>query len=106
MSDENKLPPGLKDDFYREFKDPFKESIFEPSETRDDKKKYWLTDVGLSPREIEVAMLVDSGKRNKEIASLLFVTEKTVKFHLTNIYNKVRLKSRHQLIYKLNEVSR
>src|ERR1700743_1707843 len=35
---------------------------------------------------------------NKEVASQLFVTEKTVKFHLTNIYKKMAVKSRAQLI--------
>jgi DNA-binding NarL/FixJ family response regulator len=47
-----------------------------------------LTQKGLSHREAEVAELVTKGLSNKEVASQLFVTEKTVKFHLTNIYKK------------------
>lgn len=53
---------------------------------------------GLSNREVEVAKVVVQGKTNKETANLLFVTEKTVKFHLTNIYKKLAVKSRTQMI--------
>src|ERR1700723_2243925 len=57
-----------------------------------------LTQRGLSHREAEVAELVSKGLSNKEVAGQLFVTEKTVKFHLTNIYKKMAVKSRAQLI--------
>ncbi|MDZ4676221.1 MAG: helix-turn-helix transcriptional regulator [Oligoflexia bacterium] len=57
-----------------------------------------LTQRGLSHREAEVAELVSKGLSNKEVASQLFVTEKTFKFHLTNIYKKMSVKSRAQLI--------
>lgn len=53
---------------------------------------------GLSYREAEVATEVVKGIGNKEVATKLFVTEKTIKFHLTNIYRKMGLKSRSQLI--------
>ena len=57
-----------------------------------------LIQKGLSNREAEVAELVSKGLSNKEVANQLFVTEKTVKFHLTNIYKKMSVKSRAQLI--------
>ena len=57
-----------------------------------------LINKGLSNREAEVAELVSKGLSNKEVANRLFVTEKTVKFHLTNIYKKMQVKSRAQLI--------
>lgn len=57
-----------------------------------------LIQKGLSNREAEVAELVTKGLSNKEVANQLFVTEKTVKFHLTNIYKKMSVKSRAQLI--------
>src|SRR5690606_31289283 len=57
-----------------------------------------LMQKGLSNRESEVAELVTKGLSNKEVANQLFVTEKTVKFHLTNIYKKMNVKSRAQLI--------
>jgi DNA-binding CsgD family transcriptional regulator len=57
-----------------------------------------LIQKGLSNREAEVGELVSKGLSNKEVANQLFVTEKTVKFHLTNIYKKMSVKSRAQLI--------
>jgi len=57
-----------------------------------------LIEKGLSYREAEVAAAIVTGRTNKEVASKLFVTEKTVKFHLTNIYRKLWVKSRAQLI--------
>jgi DNA-binding NarL/FixJ family response regulator len=53
----------------------------------------------LSPREMIVVKELLKGKTNKEIASTLFVTEKTVKFHFTNIFRKMRVKNRVQLFY-------
>jgi len=53
---------------------------------------------GLSNREVEVAGLVTRGYSNKELGDILFITEKTVKFHLVNIYKRMNLKSRAQLI--------
>ena len=57
-----------------------------------------LIQKGLSNGECEVAEFVSKGLSNKEVANQLFVTEKTVKFHLTNIYKKMNVKSRAQLI--------
>ena len=57
-----------------------------------------LIQKGLSNREAQVADLVTRGLSNKEIANQLFIIEKTVKFHLTNIYKKLFIKSRAQLI--------
>lgn len=52
----------------------------------------------LTHREVEVANKVLTGLANKEIATQLFVTEKTVKFHLTTIYKKLGFVSRFELI--------
>lgn len=52
----------------------------------------------LSPSEQNVVRLVIEGESNQEIARRLLVTEKTVKFHLTNIYAKLGVQSRAQLI--------
>lgn len=59
-----------------------------------------LMDAKLSFKEVQVADLTARGLSNKEIANQMFVTEKTVKFHLTNIYKKLNVKSRAQLIVK------
>lgn len=48
----------------------------------------------LSPREREVLRLVAAGKSNKEIARELGVTERTIKFHVTGILNKLGASNR------------
>jgi len=48
----------------------------------------------LSSRELEVLRLVASGSTNAEIARKLWVTEQTVKFHLSNIYRKLEVGNR------------
>ena len=48
----------------------------------------------LTERELEVITAVARGDRNKEIALQLGVTERTIKAHLTNIYNKLGVDSR------------
>jgi DNA-binding CsgD family transcriptional regulator len=49
---------------------------------------------GLSEREIEVLRLVAAGKTNPEIAAALFLSEKTVARHLSNIFAKLDVTSR------------
>ncbi|WP_018086671.1 response regulator [Desulfurispora thermophila] len=56
-----------------------------------DKKQRTLTE-----REMEVLQLVARGKSNKEIAQTLYISEKTVKNHLTNIFQKIGVSDRTQ----------
>ena len=49
---------------------------------------------GLTPRELQVLRLVASGKTNKAIAAELFLSEKTVDRHVSNIFNKLDVRSR------------
>lgn len=49
---------------------------------------------GLSPREVEVLRLVASGRSNPQIAATLFLSEKTVARHLSNIFTKIGVTSR------------
>jgi len=49
---------------------------------------------GLTSRELAILKTVAAGHTNKQVAAALFVTEQTVKFHLTNIYRKLNLRSR------------
>jgi two-component system NarL family response regulator len=51
----------------------------------------------LSDRELEVVALVAVGHRNKEIANKLFISEQTVKTHLTNIFQKLQVADRLEL---------
>jgi len=50
----------------------------------------------LTKRELEVLKEIASGKSNKEIASSLFITEKTVKTHVSNVLAKLELADRTQ----------
>ena len=51
----------------------------------------------LTPAEERVAALVAEGHTNREVASLLFVTDHTVEFHLSRIYRKLGVRSRAEL---------
>lgn len=52
----------------------------------------------LTPREIDIVCMVAQGLRNKEIARKLSITEGTVKTHLHNIYEKLQVKGRMELV--------
>ena len=54
----------------------------------------------LSERESEVLKLVTSGMSNKEIAENLFLSQRTVKAHLTSVFNKLNVASRSEAIVK------
>ncbi|MBE0430296.1 MAG: response regulator transcription factor [Dehalococcoidia bacterium] len=54
----------------------------------------------LSDREMEVLRLVALGIGNREIAAKLFLSQRTVKAHLTNIFNKLNVASRSEAIVK------
>jgi DNA-binding NarL/FixJ family response regulator len=49
---------------------------------------------GLTRRELEILQLVAEGHSNAELARMLWVTEQTVKFHLSNIYRKLNVANR------------
>jgi DNA-binding NarL/FixJ family response regulator len=49
---------------------------------------------GLTRRELEILRLVADGHSNAQLARMLWVTEQTVKFHLSNIYRKLDVANR------------
>jgi DNA-binding CsgD family transcriptional regulator len=51
----------------------------------------------LTPAELDVVRLVSAGLGNKDIATRLFVSPRTVETHLTHVYTKLGLASRVQL---------
>lgn len=58
----------------------------------------------LTDREYQVAMAVGKGANNKEIAEQLEVSERTVKAHLTAIFEKLELRDRVQLALAINRL--
>jgi DNA-binding NarL/FixJ family response regulator len=51
----------------------------------------------LTPSELEVARLVAEGRTNREVAAVLFLSERTVEGHLSTIYAKLHVRSRAEL---------
>ena len=59
--------------------------------------------VALTPSESRVAVLVAEGRTNKDVAALLFLSPKTVEFHLSAVYRKLGITNRTELSRKLAE---
>ena len=69
----------------------------------DAEDKFATRFAGLSPREKELAQWAGLGKTNVEIAILFRLSENTVKHHMTNIFNKLAVETRAQLVHRLTE---
>ena len=52
----------------------------------------------LTPQELQIALQVAEGKSNKEVGAALFLSHKTIEFHLSRIYRKLDIHSRAELI--------
>ncbi len=52
----------------------------------------------LTERQLEVLRLIAQGQTNKEVADQLFITERTVKYHLQEILQKLHLRNRTQAV--------
>lgn len=64
-----------------------------------------LVSFQFTDREKEIVkLLVENGYRNSTMAEKLFVCEKTVKYHLTNIYKKTKITNRVELIVKFRDM--
>jgi DNA-binding CsgD family transcriptional regulator len=56
----------------------------------------------LTPQERQVAAIVAGGATNREAASALFLSVKTIEFHLGNVYAKLGIRSRSELARTLD----
>lgn len=61
----------------------------------------YLTMQGLTPRQIDVARLMLTNMSIREISAALFVAQKTVKFHITYVYKKLKTKNRVAMLLLL-----
>ena len=76
----------------------FKELSTKPSLPRTDTDFQELTE-----RELEVLRLISQGLNNQEIAHKLFLSPKTVRNHITNIFSKLQVADRAQAIVRARE---
>jgi DNA-binding NarL/FixJ family response regulator len=88
-----------KDDLASAVRQAFRHSIFIATDRR---PKAPAPSIGetqdavaeLTRREVEILQLVAEGHSNSQLARMLWVTEQTVKFHLSNIYRKLNVANR------------
>ena len=66
--------------------------------------QHQINALGLSKREYEVLIEMASGYSNKEIADRLFVSESTIKTHVSNVLVKLDAKRRTQAVQKAKEL--
>jgi DNA-binding CsgD family transcriptional regulator len=67
----------------------------------DDLSEVFLSKYGITDREREIILKVFQGKSNADIAGELFISLATVKTHLHNIYKKIGVESRYDLLAKV-----
>ena len=60
--------------------------------------------VALTDREVEVLNLVLDGKSSKEVAQTLYLSKRTIDFHLARIYEKLNVSNRVQAIRRAAEL--
>lgn len=79
-----------------------------PEPSRKDKDdaliKEFLTQFDITNRELEVVKYVMEGYGNQEIGEKLFISPNTVKNHIYNIYKKMGINNRYELISKISQV--
>ena len=79
-----------------------KKNSYNASGEIDDKK---ISELGISNREYEILIKISEGLSNKEIAEKLFVSESTIKTHISNLYVKLDAKRRTQAIQRAKEMN-
>jgi DNA-binding NarL/FixJ family response regulator len=64
-----------------------------------------LAQAGISRREAEILLLIHDGLSNRQIADRLFISEHTVKKHISNLFAKLNVERRTEAIKKAKELS-
>ena len=60
----------------------------------------------LTPQELQIALHVARGLTNREVGAALFLSHKTVEFHVSRIFRKLGMRSRGELIARFGTVAR
>jgi len=68
----------------------------------DDRQKIIIKEMKITHREWDIIKLILQGKTNPEIGDLLFISTKTVKNNLTEIYRKLNVRNRVQMVRKIS----
>jgi DNA-binding NarL/FixJ family response regulator len=64
-----------------------------------------LIEEGISKREAEILLLMHQGLSNQQIADKLFISENTIKKHISNIFQKLQVERRTEAVKKAIELS-
>ena len=72
----------------------------EPPKEIDEQK---ISQLGISQRELEVLQLISQGLSNQEIGERLFISESTIKTHVSNLFVKLDVKRRTQAVTRAKE---
>ena len=59
----------------------------------------------LTPQELQIALRISTGATNREAASELFLSPKTIETHLTRVYRKLGLRSRSELVARIGRAA-
>jgi DNA-binding NarL/FixJ family response regulator len=65
----------------------------ETARPRDDSQRLTLT-----PQELQVALAIAEGRTTREAAAKLYLSPKTIEYHLRSIYDKLEIRSREELV--------
>jgi DNA-binding CsgD family transcriptional regulator len=57
----------------------------------------------LTPQELQVALRIAEGRTTREAASALFLSPKTIEYHLRSVYRKLAIGSRSELVNVLDQ---
>ena len=86
-----------KMDYFNDILDENLDDILD--ENLDDFLKQWQWPNTLTPSAIRTVKKMFKGKINNEIGEELFISQKTVKYHLTRVYKKIESEGRSKMFY-------